>query len=99
MAGTVANIILQPMEVTWGSVSMGFAQGDITITTEEQFVDILAHERGTNVLDKLRTGKTMEVTTTLEEFSTAIYDQMYGAQAGGTGFTPLPPFFCSGYAI
>lgn len=88
MAGTVANIILQPMEITWGATSMGFTQGDITITTEEQLVDVTAHERGTNVLDKLRTGKTMEISMTLQEFSTAIYDQMYGLEGGGAAHTP-----------
>lgn len=65
--GTVANIKVQPMAVTWSASSLGFTEGDIEIGFVEDVVDVTAHQEGTNVLSGIRTGKGIEVSITLKE--------------------------------
>jgi len=67
--GTVTNVIVQPMDVTWSSSALGFTEGDIEVTITEDAVDVTAHQEGTNVLTTIRTGKSAEVTLALKETS------------------------------
>ncbi len=69
--GTVGNISVDPINAIWGGVDLGFIDGDVEVTMEEQSVDITAHQYGTNVLSAIRTGKSMEVSLTLKETSVA----------------------------
>ncbi len=80
--GTISNIQLEPVDVEWSSSGLGFCDGDISINTEEQVVDVTAHQEGTNVLDAIRTGKSAEVTLTLKEFDTPQIERIFG-NAGG----------------
>jgi hypothetical protein len=69
--GTVSNVRVQPCIAYWDEDDLGFTEGDIEIETEEQAVDVTAHQEGTNVLDAIRTGKTVAITLTLKETSLA----------------------------
>lgn len=86
--GTVSNIKVEPSDVTWGAVDLGFIDGDIECSFEEQAVDITAHQYGTNVLDGIRTGKTMEITLNLKESSSTTWENLFGDEAGGADYTP-----------
>lgn len=79
--GTVTNIKVQPMVVTWGGSALGFIDGDLDFTIEEQVVDVTAHEEGTNVLTAIRTGKMAEISMVLKETNTALVRYIMG-QAG-----------------
>ena len=79
--GTVANILVQPMEVTWSASALGFTEGDIEVTFSEDVVDVTAHQEGTNILSGIRTGKGAELTITLKETHRAIVQYMM-AQSG-----------------
>lgn len=85
MAGVLANITVEPCNVTWGTLDLGFLDGDIEVTTEEQGADITAHQEGTNVLDMIRTGKNVEVSLTLKEAAVAKLSELI--KAGGTTAT------------
>jgi hypothetical protein len=79
--GTVANIKVQPMEVTWAGSAMGFTDGDIELAIEEQVVDVTAHQEGTNVLSGIRTGKSAEISLTIKETNPAMVQYLF--QQGG----------------
>lgn len=79
--GTVSNVLVQPMEVTWSASALGFTEGDIEITFTEDIVDVTAHQEGTNVLSGIRTGKRAEVSITLKETNRALVKYML-EQAG-----------------
>lgn len=74
---TVTNIKIQPMTVEWASSALGFTDGDLEFTTDEQSKDIVAHEEGTNILTSIRTGKTVEITVTLKETNKALLENIY----------------------
>ena len=74
MTGTVANVTMRPMTVTWGASSLGFTDGDIEIPFTEDVVDVLAHQTGSSVQTAIRTGKNIEVALTLKETSKAAYE-------------------------
>lgn len=80
--GTVTNIKVQPMVVTWGGSALGFIDGDLDFTVEEQVVDVTAHEEGTNVLTAIRTGKSATIAMTLKETNTSLVQYIFGQ--GGT---------------
>lgn len=81
--GTLSNIKVEPCNVSWNGVDLGFIDGDIELSTEEQTVDVVAHQEGTNVLDKIRTGKNVSLTTNLKEISVSQLNTIFGA--GGSG--------------
>lgn len=85
--GTLANIKVQPCNVSWGATDLGFLDGDIEVAFEEQATDITAHQEGTNVLTAIRTGKNITLSMTLKEVSSANLDLVF-ADAGGAAFTP-----------
>lgn len=70
--GTVGNVIVQPMEVTWAGSALGFTEGDIELTFVEDIVDVTAHQEGTNVISGIRTGKRAEIAITLKETNRAM---------------------------
>jgi hypothetical protein len=84
--GTVTNIKVQPMDVTWAGSAMGFLDGDVEVTVEEQTVDVTAHQEGTNVLSSIRTGKSLELALTLKETPSAMVQALFteGGAASGT---------------
>jgi len=79
MAGTVGNIKVEPMQVIWDGVDLGFTEGDIEMSQEEQATDITAHQEGTTVLDAIRTGRNVTITTVLKETSVAQINKMLQA--------------------
>lgn len=66
---------------------VGFCDGEIEMTVEEDLVDVTAHQLGTNVLGQIRTGKTVEAAIALKETSLAQLKKMF-VNAGGS-FTPV----------
>jgi hypothetical protein len=72
--GTVTNIKVKPMEVTWGGSALGFTEGDLELTINEAVVDITAHQEGSNVLSAIRTGKNAELSLSLKETNKALLD-------------------------
>lgn len=86
MAGNIANIVIEPCNATWGDLDMGFTDGDIEISPEEQSVDITAHQEGTNLLDSLRTGNTISLSLTLKEANVTKLTEIL--EAGGETVTP-----------
>lgn len=74
--GTVSNVLVKPMEVTWSASALGFTEGDIEITWVEDIVDVTAHQEGTNVLSGIRTGKRAEISLTLKETNRALVKYM-----------------------
>lgn len=95
MAQTLANITVKPCVVTWNSTDLGFTEGDIEISMEEQGVDITAHQTGSEILDHIRTGSNVEVTVTLKETSVAQLKTLFEV-AGGT-YTPGAGTSASGW--
>lgn len=86
MAGTVENIVIEPCNVTWGDLDLGFTDGDIEISPEEQSVEVTAHQEGTNRLDALRTGKTLSLSVTMKEANVTKLTEIL--KAGGAVMTP-----------
>ena len=85
--GTVANIKVEPCNVTWDGDDLGFIDGDLEITTEEQSVDITAHQEGSQLLDSIRTGNTVSIALVLKEAAIAQMQRLL--QAGGEAATPV----------
>lgn len=83
--GTIGNIGIEPVIVTWNGVELGFLDGDVEVTPEEQLVDITAHQEGTNILGAIRTGKNVSVTTNIKETSTAQINTLLAAGGGSVG--------------
>lgn len=79
--GTLGNIRIEPQQVTWDGVDLGFTDGDVELNHEEPSSDITAHQKGTQVLDSIRTGQVLTVGTVLKETSIAQINKMI--QAGG----------------
>lgn len=80
--GTVTNIKVKPMDVTWAGSALGFTEGDIELSVEEQAVDVTAHQEGTNVLTAIRTGKSAEIALTIRETNVAMVQHLF--QQGGS---------------
>lgn len=83
--GTLANVVVEPCQVLWNGVDLGFTEGDLEITPEEQSVDVTAHQEGTNVLDSIRIGKSVEVSVTLKETTLAKLSALITAGGGSAG--------------
>ena len=81
--GTVTNVEVRPVNVTWGGSALGFTDGDIEVAFVEDTVDVQAHQEGTNVLSAIRTGKSVEISLTLKEVNKANLDYLYG-QSGSS---------------
>lgn len=81
---TLANIQVDPVQVEWASTGVGYCEGDISVSLEEQVVDVTAHSEGTNVLDHIRTGKNCEVTLTLKESASGQFDTFVSSAGGAT---------------
>lgn len=79
--GTVTNVKVQPMAVTWASSALGFTDGDIEISITEDAVDVTAHQEGTNVLSAIRTGKSIEIKLAIKETQTAMMKHILGKSA------------------
>lgn len=94
---TLANITVKPVKVLWNSVDLGFTEGDIELTTEEQAVDITSHQTGTNVLDAIRTGVNVSLSLTLKETSDAQLQTLI--ELAGGSVTPGGGTKVSGWGI
>lgn len=84
---TIANIKVEPMVVYWNGVDLGCTDGDLSLAITEDAVDITCHQSGTQVLDRIVTGKSIEVSVTLKEVSTAQLHTLLNL----TGQTYTPP--------
>jgi hypothetical protein len=83
MAGTLANIKVEPCTVTWNSVDLGYTEGDIEVAFEETLVDVTAHQTGSLILDAIRTGaRVSEISITLKEVSAANIEAILVAGPG-----------------
>lgn len=67
-----------------GSLDMGYLDGDIEVTFEEQMLDITAHQTGTTILAGLRQGLVNEISMTMKEADYAKYKELMLGTAGGT---------------
>lgn len=83
--GTVSNIKVQPCRASWGGSDLGFTDGDIAVKVDEKVVDITAHQEGSNVLDAIRTGKSVEIDLTLKETSLAKLQTILAVGGGNQG--------------
>lgn len=86
--GNVNNIQIEPCLVYWGGEDLGFTDGDIEVSPEEQAVDITAHQEGTNLLDAFRTGNNLSLSVTLKETTLAKITDIL--TAGGAEAVPQP---------
>lgn len=99
MAGTLTNIKVEPCTVTWNSVDLGYTEGDIELSFEEQMTEVTAHQTGTVVLDHIRTGAAVgELTITLKEVSAANIEMLLVA-GPGAATTPTAGTEGLGYGI
>lgn len=88
MSGTIANVLVKPMEVTWGGSALGFTDGDIEIAFSEDLVDVVAHQTGTAIQTAIRTGKNLDIPLVLKETSKAAYEYILkqsGSQVTASG--------------
>jgi hypothetical protein len=83
MAGVLSNIKVEPCVAIFDGSDLGFTDGDIEVSMEEQGTEITAHQEGTNVLDMIRTGKMVELSLTLKETTVAKVAALL-AHGGGT---------------
>lgn len=88
MAGTLSNIKVEPMLVTWDSVELGFTDASTEVSFEETLVDVMGAEEGSEILDQIRTGRVVTVTCTLKEVTTANIMHLLGSNASGANDTP-----------
>lgn len=69
-----------------GQVYLGLLDGDVSITPEQTFLDVTAHQTGQTILSKITQNLGATVELTCKEFTKAIYKGLISA-AGGS-FTP-----------
>ena len=77
--GCADGVRVEAVRVSWGGIDLGLLDGDIDYKSEEQSVDITAHQTGSTVLDSFRTGRKMELALTLKETSAAQINTMIEA--------------------
>lgn len=65
-----------------GKLELGYLDGDIEVTFEEQTLDITAHQTGTTVLTGLRQGLINEITLTMKEADMEKYRELLLGTAG-----------------
>jgi len=70
-----------------GSLDLGYLDGDIEVTFEEQQLDITAHQTGTTILASLRQGLINEISLTMKEADMAKYKELMLGTAG-SAYTP-----------
>lgn len=85
--GTISNIKVEPVNVSWSGSALGFCDGDIEVSFEEQAVDVTAHQEGTNVLAAIRTGKNVELSLTLKETDAANLKTIFN-NSQSSSYTP-----------
>jgi hypothetical protein len=78
MSGTLGNIKVEPCQVLFGEVDVGFTEGELGIKPAEKFHDIKAHQQYDNVIGAIRVAKSAEVTINLQETSTAQIKTLIG---------------------
>lgn len=83
---TIANIAIEPRNVTWNSVDLGCIDGDISIGGfDVSSVDVTCHQYGTTVLDKLVNGLGQQtVTMTFKEVTVANLEAFFEDALGGS---------------
>ncbi len=85
MSGTIGNVKVQPCQVIFDDVDVGFTNGDLDIKPKEHSVDIKAHQEGSNVLDSIRTGKEVTLSVTFIETTLAKLQSLLARGGGSTG--------------
>jgi hypothetical protein len=81
--GSVTNVKVRPMELTWGGSALGLTEGDLELTLSENTTEITAHQEGTNVLSDIRTGKSVELSVQLKEIVGPTFNYIL-SQSGST---------------
>lgn len=69
------------------AVDLGYCDGDIELTHEENYVDLTSHQTGSQVLGNIATGNTMSLTVNLKETAVA---QLRKILATGEGDAMIP---------
>lgn len=69
------------------AIDLGYTDGDIELSHEENYVDITSHQTGSQVLGNIATGNTMSLTVSLKE--TAV-SQLRKILATGEGDSMIP---------
>jgi hypothetical protein len=95
MAGTLANIKVEPMVVTFAGVDVGFTEGDVSVKSDEAVVEIKAHQYSAQMLDEIRIGKSCEISMNLQEISTSQLTTLLNF--AGQAYTPSGGTAVSGY--
>ena len=87
MAVTTSNMRVEPMDVTWNSTDLGGLEGDISFSVNVTTVEVTAHQHGTQVLDEIVTGKSIEaISMVLKETDATKVEALIAAT--GDSFTP-----------
>ena len=87
MAVNTQNMRVEPMDVTWNTTDLGGLDGDISFSFNVTTVEVTAHQHGTQVLDEIVTGKTVEsISMVLKETDAAKVEALIAATGGS--FTP-----------
>lgn len=87
MAVTTSNMRVEPMNVTWNTTDLGGLDGDISFSFNVTTVEVTAHQYGSQVLDEITTGKTVEaISMTLKETDAVKVEALIAAT--GASFTP-----------
>lgn len=87
MANTLANVRVEPIDVSWDGVGLGFLDGNVEPSFTQELADIVAQQRGASVLGAVMIGQNIpELTVTLKEASR---DQLEKIFSGiGSSVTP-----------
>lgn len=81
-----SNYRLEPMNVTWNSVDLGFTVGGVELTLENTTVDIMADQYFQQKLGAFQTGTNVTVSMTLPEMTAAKWKTLTSVVGGN--FTP-----------
>jgi hypothetical protein len=65
----LSNIKVKPVKVVWDGTDLGFTEGGIEFSPEDQTVEIMTDQTGTQIVDHIRTGTGAEFSVTLKETS------------------------------
>lgn len=82
--------------VVGSKFDLGATEGGVSFAPSNDFVDIVADQLGSQILDKAKTGTNIEVTMTLKEVTASFWEKVVGAFAGDS-ITPSGGTLVVGY--
>lgn len=77
-------------------LDMGFTDGDLELTMDQQLLDVTAHQSGTDILTSLVTGNNVELSVAFKEYSEANLNKLIKDTSGGS-YTPIGGTELRGY--